>query len=83
MTKDLYATISVAKSNDKKDVKIYKIEDEKYGIEIVAKENGKEKISKVENLTKDEKKIESVLETLVLSVQNFTLLEDFAYDFRD
>lgn len=83
MKKNLYATISVARENQKKDVKIYKLEDEKYGVEIVAEEAGIEKINKVENLTKDVEKIDRILETLVLSAQNFTLLEDFAYDFRD
>lgn len=83
MKKNLYATISVARENQKKDVKIYKLEDEKYGVEIVAEEAGIEKINKVENLTKDVEKIDRILKTLVLSAQNFTLLEDFAYDFRD
>ena len=83
MNKNLFATISVAQENQKRDVKIYKLLNEKYGIEVVEEENGESKIKKVENLTKDEDKINKLLEVLVLSVQNFTLLEDFAYDFND
>ena len=83
MNKNLFATITVAQENQKRDVKIYKLLNEKYGIEVVEEENGESKIKKVENLTKDEEKINKLLEVLVLSVQNFTLLEDFAYDFKD
>lgn len=83
MNKNLFATISVAQENQKRDVKIYKLLNEKYGIEVVEEENGESKIKKVENLTKDETKINKLLEVLVLSAQNFTLLEDFAYDFKD
>ena len=83
MNKNLFATISVAQENQKRDGKIYKLLNEKYGIEVVEEENGESKIKKVENLTKDEEKINKLLEVLVLSVQNFTLLEDFSYDFKD
>ena len=64
-------------------LKIYKLLNEKYGIEVVEEENGESKIKRVENLTNDEQKINKLLEILVLSAQNFTLLEDFAYDFKD
>ena len=80
MNKNLFATISVAQENQKRDVKIYKLLNEKYGIEVVEEENGESKIKRVENLTNDEQKINKLLEILVLSAQNFTLLEDFAYD---
>lgn len=83
MNKNLFATISVAQENQKRDVKIYKLLNEKYGIEVVEEENGESKIKRVENLTNDEQKINKLLEILVLSAQNFTLLEDFAYDFKD
>ena len=83
MNKNLFATISVAQENQKRDVKIYKLLNEKYGIEVVDEENGESKIKRVENLTNDEQKINKLLEILVLSAQNFTLLEDFAYDFKD
>ena len=83
MNKNLFATISVAQENQKRDVKIYKLLNEKYGIEVVEEENGESKIKRVENLTNDEQKINQLLEILVLSAQNFTLLEDFAYDFKD
>lgn len=83
MLKNLYATISVARENDKKDVKVYRLEDEKYGIEVVTEEKGETEIKKVENLTSSKEKIEKLLETLILSAQNFTLLEDFAYEFKD
>lgn len=83
MNKNLFATISVAKENERKNVKIYRVHNEKYGIEVVEEENGKTNIKKVENLTENEEKINKLLEVLVLSAQNFTLLEDFAYDFKD
>ena len=83
MNKNLFATISVAQENQKRDVKIYKLLNEKYGIEVVEEENGESKIKRVENLTNDEQKVNKLLEILVLSAQNFTLLEDFAYDFKD
>lgn len=83
MIKNLFATISVAKENNKRDVKIYKVQNERYGIEVVEEENGKTNIKKVENLTESEEKINKLLDVIVLSTQNFTLLEDFAYDFKD
>lgn len=83
MERNLYATISVAKESEKKDVKIYKLKDEKYGIEVETEEKGKVNSKKVENLTASEERINRLLEILVVSAENFTLLEDFAYDFSD
>lgn len=77
--KNLYATISVAKENQKKDIQIFETEDQKYGIEVVIGEE----VKKVENLTSNKEKINKLLEAIVLGTQNFTLLEDFAYDFKD
>ena len=83
MERDLFATISVAKENERKDVKIYRLQSDKYGIEVVEENNGTINSRKVENLTNDKNKINKLLDVLVLSSQNFTLLEDFAYDFKD
>lgn len=83
MERDLFATISVAKENERKDVKIYRLQSDKYGIEVVEENNGTINTRKVENLTNDKNKINKLLDVLVLSSQNFTLLEDFAYDFKD
>lgn len=77
--KNLYATISVAKENQKKDIQIFETEDQKYGIEIVIGDE----VKKIENLTSNKEKIDKLLEIIVLETQNFTLLEDFAYDFKD
>ena len=83
MERDLFATISVAKENERKDVKIYRLQSDKYGIEVVEENNGTINTRKVENLTNDKNKINKLLDVLVLSSQNFTLLEEFAYDFKD
>ena len=77
--KSLYATISVVKGNHKEDINIFETEGQKYGIEIVIGDD----VKKLENLTSEKQKIEQLLNDVVLGAQNFTLLEDFAYDFRD
>ena len=77
--KSLYATISVVKGNQKEDINVFETEEQKYGVEIVIGD----KVKKLENLTSDKQKIEQLLDDVVLGAQNFTLLEDFAYDFRD
>ena len=64
MVKTLFATINVAKGNEKNEVRIYNVKS-------------------AENITSSEKMIDSLLDTIVLSTQNFTLLEDFASDFSD
>lgn len=83
MSKNLFATVTVEKEEKKKDVKIYKLEDEKYGVEVVSEEDGQTKVNKVENVTKNEEKINKLLDTLIRSVQNFELLDCFAYDYKD
>lgn len=80
MVKTLFATINVAKENEKNEVRIYKTKGEKYGIEVV---DSNENVKSAENITSSEKMINSLLDTIVLSTQNFTLLEDFASDFSD
>lgn len=77
--RSLYATITVAKENQKKDIQIFETEDQKYGIEVVIGEE----VKKVDNLTSNKEKIDKLLDTIILGTQNFTLLEDFAYDFKD
>ena len=67
MNKNLFATISVAKENERKDVKIYRVHNEKYGIEVVEEENGKTNIKKVENLTNNEEKINKLLVDFLIS----------------
>ena len=79
VNKNLYATISVVKGNQKEDINVFETEEQKYGIEIVIGDE----VKKLENLTSDKQKIEQLLNDVVLGAQNFTLLEDFAYDFRD
>ena len=83
MEKTLFATISVEKENEKKEVKIYKTQGIKYGIEITEEKGGETKIQKADNLTSSEEKVDKLLNILVQSSQNFTLLDDFAYDFKD
>ena len=80
MVKTLFATINVEKENEKNEVRIYKTKGEKYGIEVV---DSNENVKSAENITSSEKMINSLLDTIVLSTQNFTLLEDFASDFSD
>ena len=79
VNKNLYATISVVKGNQKEDINVFETEEQKYGVEIVIGDE----VKKLENLTSDKQKIEQLLDDVVLGAQNFTLLEDFAYDFRD
>lgn len=83
MEKYLYATINIVMENKKSEIRIYKTKKEKFGIEIVSNIDSKEVVKTAENITGSEKKIESLLNTIVLSAQNFTLLEDFVYDFAD
>ena len=40
-------------------------------------------VNTAENITSSEEKINKLLDTLVMNSENFTLLEDFAYDFAD
>ena len=69
---------------EKKVVRRLKFIDEKYGIEIdTISSDNKVDIKKVEKLTSSEEKIDRLLEILIVSAENFTLLEDFAYDFSD
>ena len=83
MDKILYATLSVAKGNQRDEVKIYKIKGEKYGIEIESNFNSKTAVNTAENITSSEEKINKLLDTIVMGSESFTLLEDFAYDFAD
>ncbi len=83
MEKTLFATLSVAKENKRDEVKIYKIKGEKFGIEIEENVNSKTQIRTAENITSSEKRINELLETIVMSSENFTLLDNFAYDFAD
>lgn len=81
MARNLYATISVEKENDKKEVNIYKTKDQKYGIEVEVKEQ--DILKKVENITDSEQKIDKFLDLLLDSVQKFELLEDCVYEYSD
>lgn len=83
MEKILFATLSVVKENKRDEVKIYKIKGEKFGIEVESNVDSKIVTHTAENITSSEEKINKLLETIVLSSENFTLLEDFAYDFAD
>ena len=81
--KELFAMISVEKENRRDIVKIYKTRDKKFGIEIERQKGDRLIIDKVDNLSESNEKINKLLETIVESTQNFTLLESFAYDFAD
>lgn len=81
--KELFAMISVEKENRRDIVKIYKTRDKKFEIEIERQKGDRLIIDKVDNLTESNEKINKLLETIVESTQNFTLLESFAYDFAD
>lgn len=83
MEKELFSKITFERKEESKEVKIYKLKDEKYGIEIDTISDNKVDIKKVEQLTLSEEKIDRLLEILIVSAENFTLLEDFAYDFSD
>ncbi len=83
MEKTLFATFNVAKGNQRDEVKIYKIKGEKYGIQIEANRNSKVDLQTAENITKSEEKIDKLLDALIMSAENFTLLDDFACDFAD
>lgn len=63
--------------------KRYNTRDKKFGIEIERQKGDRLIIDKVDNLTESNEKINKLLETIVESTQNFTLLESFAYDFAD
>lgn len=81
MNKKLFATISVARENDKRDIKIYKTKDEKFGVEVEFNEGVDSK--KIDNITADESKIDNFLNILVNDSNNFDLLEDYASDYND
>ena len=83
MEKILFATLNVAKENKRDEIKIYKIKGEKFGIEIEENIDSKTRIHTAENITSSEKRINELLETIVMSSENFTLLDNFAYDFAD
>ncbi len=83
MEKILFATLSVAKENKRDEVKIYKIKSEKFGIQIESNIDSKIVVNTAENITSSEDKINKLLDTIVMSSENFTLLDDFAYDFAD
>lgn len=83
MSKELYATISVAKENEKKEVKIYKTKAENFGIEINEKVNSEEKDVNFDNITSKEEKIDDLLNKLIFSVADFQQLEYIAEDFSD
>lgn len=83
MDKKLYATLSVAKQGTTDEIKIYKIKNEKFGIQIESTVGSKTVVNSAENITSSEDKINKLLDTLIINSENFTLLEDFAYDFAD
>lgn len=83
MDKMLFATLSVAKGDTTDEIKIYKIKGEKFGIQIESTVDSKTVVNIAENITSSEEKINKLLDTLVMNSENFTLLEDFAYDFAD
>lgn len=84
MKKSLYATISVAKNDENKELKIYKLQDEKYGVEVNTEENGKILDTKrAENVTIYEENINQLLDNIVRSIQDFEFLEYVADDYKD
>ena len=83
MEKSLFATVTVAKENERDEVKIYKIKGEKFGIQIESNVNSELKNRVAENITNSEDKINKLLDALVMGTGSFTLLEDFACDFAD
>ena len=84
MKKSLYATISVAKNDENKELKIYKLQNEKYGVEINTEEDGKIlDTKKVENVTAYEENIDKLLDNIVGSVADFQFLEYVADDYKD
>ena len=83
MDKMLFATLSVAKGNQRDEVKIYKLKGEKFGVQIESDVDSKREIYSAENITSSEEKINKLLESIVLSTENFTLLDDVAFDFAD
>lgn len=83
MEKSLFATVTVAKENERDEVKIYKIKGEKFGIQIESNVNSELKNRVAENITNSEDKINKLLDALVMGTESFTLLEDFACDFTD
>ena len=83
MERDLYATISINKENERKEAKIYRTKGQCYGVEIDTEEKGKMDIKKADNITISKDKINGVLETIVSSIENFEFIEYIAQDHGD
>lgn len=78
--KELYSTISVVKENKKKEIRIYKVKTEGYGIEIETEENGDVVVKRVENITVNEKSIDELLSLIVNETESFKFLDYYASD---